>query len=105
MSIVFGILEEERQRILAARELYEKRLSEMPKGNLRVRPHGKKRYVYLQFREGLHVRSRYVGEEHSVAVRALSLKLEERKKLQGFLSAMRDDMKIIEKVRRVRARA
>lgn len=59
--------------------LIQNRLADYPKGSLRKRIIKGREYVYLQYREGKHVRSQYVRSED---VDGLSLRIEERQELE-----------------------
>jgi len=62
-----------------------KQLEEYPKGSLRRRVIKNKEYYYLQYREGKHVKSRYV---HADEVAAILNMIEERKKLKKNIREM-----------------
>ena len=102
MSVIFGVLEEERERQKALKALYEKQLKKLPKGSLRVRERGKRRYVYLLYRDGKQVLTAYVGEAGAAKVKALKEKLAERKKALDALRRVKADLKLLDKVTRAR---
>ena len=102
MSIIFGVLEEEYQRQKALKTLYEKQLKKLPKGSLRVRERGKRRYIYLLYRDGDRVFTAYVGEAGSPKVKALKEKLAERKRAQASLRRVKADLKLLERTTRAR---
>lgn len=56
-----------------------KRLANYPKGSLRKRTINGREYVYLQYRDGKHVRSQYVQSEDVIE---LSIQIEERQELK-----------------------
>lgn len=102
MSILFGVMEEEQERLQKAMRLYAERLEKLPKGSLRLRRRGDRTYVYLQYRDGKQVRTRYVGIDGSAAVKALQKQLLERKSVQGFLRSAKTDLRILARVRRAK---
>ena len=102
MSILFGVLEEEAERLKQARRLYAERMKKLPKGSLRLRRRGKKAYAYLLFRDGGHVRTRYIGVDGSAKVKALQKQLLERKQMEDFLRGIKIDLRILTRVRRAR---
>jgi predicted MarR family transcription regulator len=102
MSVILGILDEERERLKEAKKLYEARLKKLPKGSLRPRRRGKKVYIYRLFREGRHVCTRYVGVEGSAKVKELQKQLMERKQVQDFMRGIKTDLRILARVQRAR---
>lgn len=102
MSVLFGVMEEEEERLKQVKLLYEERLAKLPKGSLRLRRRGEKTYVYLQYRDGKRVRTRYVGVEGSAEVKALQKQLQERKMTQKFLRSAKTDLRILARVRRAK---
>ncbi len=102
MSVLFGVMEEEQERLKEVSALYEARLTSLPRGGLRMRKRGDKIYVYLQYRDGVIVRNRYIGVDGSAAVKALQKQLLERKTVQGFLRSAKTDLRILARVRRAK---
>jgi hypothetical protein len=102
MSILFGVMEEEQERLKQVKALYEERLEKLPKGSLRLRRRGDKAYAYLQYRDEDHVRTRYIGIDGSSKVKALQKELLERKTLQGFLRSAKTDLRILARVKRAK---
>ncbi|HLP41417.1 MAG TPA: hypothetical protein VK465_07920 [Fibrobacteria bacterium] len=102
MSILFGVMEEEEERLKQVLLLYGERLEKLPKGSLRLRRRGDKTYVYLQYRDGKRVRTRYVGIEGTSEVKALRKQLMERKAVLGFLRSAKTDLRILARVRRAK---
>ena len=102
MSVLFGVMEEEEERLKQVKVLYEERLKKLPKGTLRIRQRGDKTYVYLHYRDDKLVRTRYVGVEGSAPVKTLQKQLLERKTVQGFLRSAKTDLRILARVRRAK---
>lgn len=102
MSILFGVMDEELERLKQVKVLYEERLTKLPKGGLRLRRRGEKTYVYLQYRDENHVRTRYIGIAGCAKVKALEKQLLERKTVQGFLRSAKTDLRILARVRRAK---
>lgn len=65
----------------------QERINTCPRGSIRRRMIGKREYYYLQYREGKHVRSRYVGQDE---VEKLSLEIEKRKELEDQARALQN---------------
>lgn len=63
------MLMEEYNRSLRAQKAKRAALINLPKGNLREKKIGNNIYFYLQWREGSHVRNKYVRKEHIESVR------------------------------------
>ena len=102
MSVIFGVLEEERRRLEALKAIHEKRLKALPKGSIRIRPRGMKKYAYLLYRDGKRVRTLYVGEAGSLKLKAMREQLAERKKTLEAVRRVKSDLRILEKVGRAR---
>lgn len=60
MTVLEGVLEEEYQRSLRVTAALEREVADLPKGSIRTRDIGGHEYFYLQWRDGKHVRSRYI---------------------------------------------
>lgn len=102
MSILFGVMEEEQERLKQVKVLYEERLKKLPKGSLRLRQRGEKTYAYLQYRDKTKVCTHYVGVEGSAKVKAMQKDLLERKTVQGFLRNVKADLRILARVKRAK---
>lgn len=68
----YGIIENELTDI-------QRRISNCPKGSIRKRTIKRKTYYYLQYREGEHVRSRYISADN---VEDIQQKIESRRKME-----------------------
>lgn len=102
MSVLFGVMDEEEDRLKKVKGLYEERLEKLPKGTLRLRSRGDKTYVYLLYRDGKKVRTSYVGVDGSAKVKAVQKQLLERKTVQDFLRGAKTDLRILARVRRAK---
>ena len=76
----------EYKELLKKRNTLRSEAGTLPKGNLRVRNINGRDYYYLQFREGNHVRSRYVKK---VEVSTLSKQIERRNKIKDELKTVK----------------
>ena len=63
MTVVEEVLAEEYARSLRITAALERKISQLPRGSIRARVIGSGTYYYLQWREGAHVRSKYVRVE------------------------------------------
>ena len=79
--------------LLKKTEALRKKEDSLPKGNLRTRIINGKDYYYLQFRDGRHVRSRYVKKEE---VPALSKQIEERNAVRKRLEEAKTRLAVYE---------
>lgn len=75
MTVIEEVLCEEYARSLRITAALEEEISQLPRGSIRTRVIGSGTYYYLQWREGTHVRSKYVrAEELSSLKRQLALR-------------------------------
>jgi hypothetical protein len=74
----------------------ENECASRPKGSIILKPRYREVYAYLQWREGAHVLSRYLGKKDSWQCRSMQAKIVERRKYEIEMKHMR------EKLRRVR---
>jgi len=100
MSIIYGVLEEERDHIMSALKLYQKQIAKQPQGCLWVKSRGKRKYAYLAHREEGAVHFKYIGPIPSKKHDALLLQIKERKLLEESVRVMREDLRIIERTLR-----
>jgi len=76
MSVVGGILKEERDRLEAQLSKYKNKLLSLPQASIRKR----KRYLYYVRRQGEKVLTEYIGELSSEkAEKAMELDMERKK--------------------------
>lgn len=95
MSVLDDVLFEEYERLKRFRKTYIDKMEELPKGYLSHKKIGKKRYAYLQWREGDKIISRYIPDNE---INMLERRVEERRKYQQRLQVIESDMKKIERV-------
>ena len=97
MAMVFDILEEERERLLSLRQLYENEIAELPRGSLSKKKRWNREYVYRAFRESGRVKFEYVGPVGSEAAEELAAQVERRRGLEGKLKKVRENLKQVER--------
>lgn len=95
MAFIYGVLEEEYERLQDKKRDYEEKLKYLPKGALVKKRINGKEYNYLMYRENAKVKTAYIKQDRVDEVRA---QLERRKKIENSLSNIKKDMSIIEKV-------
>jgi len=94
MSYISVTLGREAERMSALREVYEKQLEALPKGSLRVRERGDRKYFYLSYRKDGKVVSDYVGSDES-AVSELREQLERRKNIESLLKSIKNELRMM----------
>lgn len=105
MSVLFGILEEERERLGGAMQLYSEMVQKLPRGALWIKKRGSREYAYLAYREGGKVHFEYVAPIPSRKYQEVMLKVKERNLLVTSIRQMRKDLRIIERTLRIARRA
>ncbi len=84
----------EAKRMSALRESYEKQLTSLPKGSLRVKERNGRKYFYLAYRRDGKVVSEYVGNDESV-VADLKEQLERRKNIENLLKSIKNELRLM----------
>lgn len=92
MKILQGILSESKEYYLRTREKLKKKLSNLPKGSVKKRIIGGKRYYYLQQRVGKKVVHKYLGKRRPEEVAS---QIRERKALGIELRKVNEALRII----------
>ena len=95
MSILSEILNEEYERLNNTISSYEALAAELPKGSIREKLINGRKYLYLQWREGNRVRSRYVKPDEFIA---LSEQIERRRGYEREIKSLRKSRKEFDKV-------
>ena len=86
----------ERNRRLTAR--YEKELETLPKGSVFKRKIGNKEYLYLNYREGEKVISKFLGKSGEFNLDELQVLLDKRKEYKVLLKKLKLEQKELLKV-------
>lgn len=94
MPILENVLKEEYQRSLRVTAALEREVAELPKGSIRKRVISGHEYYYLQWRDGSHVRSKYVKRED---VDELRRQLDLRKSHLETLKEQEESRQLIER--------
>jgi len=96
-TVFYGVVEEEKERNLERQELYQKEVDALPKGSVRIKQVGDKKYYYRYFRCGSKMKSEYIGNDEDKAEEVKKL-IAERKHLQGILKRLKLEYKQMCKV-------
>jgi hypothetical protein len=100
MSIIFGIMKEEYDRLREAERVYRKSVESVVQGAPRIKHIGNKDYLYLERRHGQKVVYHYIGPaENEKSVEILSA-VKRRRKDRQSLSNVLHDLKDVKKVLR-----
>ncbi len=94
-SSLWGILEEEQERLEALSRLYKKRINNLPKGYISIKRIKGNKYAYLSFREKDMVRSIYLGKPSSEKVAKVKEQIEKRKAYESKLKEAGENLKEI----------
>ena len=81
----------ERNRRLTAR--YEKELETLPKGSVFKRKIGNQEYLYLNYREGEKVISKFLGKSGEFNLDELQTQLDKRKEYKALLKKLKLEQK------------
>ena len=86
-SVIFGMLQEEKQRNLEMQEAYRREIESLRKGSIMIKRVSTHTYYYLRYREENKVRNDYIGKD-AAAVEEIKRELEKRKYLQDVLKRL-----------------
>ncbi len=81
----------ERNQRLVAR--YEKELESLPKGSVFKRKIGNHEYLYLNYRDGEKVISKFLGKMDEFNIQELQLQLDKRKEYKALLKKLNIEQK------------
>lgn len=92
-SIIFGVLEDEYNRLLKAKE----GILQFPKGSLRIKIEGGREYLYFRFRENGKTKEKYIARCGSKKAREFRKSVERRCELDSQLVKINKDLKELAK--------
>ncbi|MDM8522810.1 hypothetical protein QUF80_05500 [Desulfococcaceae bacterium HSG8] len=98
MSYIRSVMEEEYQRLESLSGKYHAQISSLPKGSVSIKKRGRKKYLYLAYRQKDKVVSEYVGPEDSENAKAVIEKVRCRKLYEDKLRQVKKDLTEIRKV-------
>jgi len=93
MSVIRGILEEERDRLEELYIFYKEKIAEAPRGSISVKERGGNRYIYLARREDKKIVFEYVGKDVPEVRDALHKRIKQRKEYQSKLRQVKENLK------------
>ena len=95
MSVLYDVLEEEKERLLRMKSAMEKELESLPKGYLSKKRISGREYYYLQHRDGGKMVSSFVP---AADVEEMRTKVERRRQLQASIRECRENIRKLERV-------
>lgn len=95
MSVLSGVLIEEKDRLNRMISQYERKKQDLPKGSIQYKTIGKKKYPYLVFREKGKVTTVYLKK--TIDIEKLSKEISQRKKYEEYIKQAKSDLRLIEK--------
>ena len=100
MAVIFHVLKEEFERLIETEAGYIKAIADMPRGTPRIRQMRKKKYLYLEFRDGNRVFHDYIGPQDSEKVKKILEKVAQRKRYEKLLKETKSALKDVRKALR-----
>ena len=97
MAIIHEILKEEIERLEELKELYNKKISELPKGSIQEKDRNGKLYAYRAYRKGKKVKFNYIGKVSSDEVKKMKEQIKNRKEYEKKIKKVKADIKEIKK--------
>ena len=98
--IVKGVLKEELGRVRSLKGKYERQLKEHPAGYLLKRQAVRNVYYYLSYREGDHIRQKYLGTLSPDELKNYQKKMEVKKSIRAQLAQAKNNIRYLEKLLR-----
>jgi len=97
MSVFLEVMQEELQRAKSHVAAYRSLLESLPKGYISILSVSGKRFAYRKWREGSHIKSRYLGLEGSLQEQEARKNYAERKRVLANLKEAEKEEKRLEK--------
>ena len=97
MSVIEGVLLEERDRNLMMQNQYLQEISTLPKGSIVKKSNKSGVYYYLAYRKGNKVVSDYLGKD-AQKVQEIQQNIDKRKYLEASVKNLKNELKLIAKV-------
>ena len=101
MSVVMDVLLEESNRLSSLIELYDKKISEFPKGSISKKVRNGHIYYYLAYHDNEKVKFDYLGKEGSKKVEEYSMKILKRRKYEEKRKKSKANLDEVKKFLRV----
>jgi len=96
-TVIFGMLQEEKQRNLEMQKTYRKEIEALRKGSIMAKCVSGNNYYYLKYRDGGKVKNDYIGKNEDI-VKEVRNEIEKRKYLLGVLKRLQVEYRQIEKI-------
>jgi len=93
-SVIYGILEEEKQRNLEMQMAHKAEIASLRRGSIKIKYKSGRPYYYLQYRQGDRIIDEYLGKDNA-AVDTVRKEIEKRKYLQGVLKRLHQEYREI----------
>jgi hypothetical protein len=100
MAVIFHVLKEEFERLQETERGYTKAIADMPRGFPRILPRRKKKYLYLEYRDGKRVKHDYIGPQDSDRAKKILEKVVQRNRYKKLLRETRTALKEVRKALR-----
>jgi hypothetical protein len=100
MAVIFHVLKEEFERLVETEAGYTKAIAAMPRGTPRIRQTRKKKYLYLEYRDGKRVMHDYIGPQDSDKAKEVLEKIAQRKRYEKLLKETKSALKDVKKALR-----
>lgn len=97
MSVLEGVLLEEKERNLMMQKQYMQEISELPKGSVVKKSKKSGDYYYLAYRKNSKVVSDYLGKDIE-KVNKIQQAIDKRKHLEGLVKKLKNELKLIARV-------
>ena len=97
MSVIEGVLREEKERNLMMQNQYLQEISALPKGSIVKKSNKSGDYYYLAYRSGNKIISDYLGKDAEKA-QEVQQDIDKRKHLEGLVRNLKSELKLISKV-------
>ena len=97
MSVIEGVLLEEKERNLMMQNQYLQEISSLPKGSIVKKSKKSGDYYYLTYRNGGRVVSDYLGKDVEKANK-IQQDINKRKYLEVLIKNLKSELKLINKV-------
>lgn len=97
-ELVKAVLQDELERNRRLLSRYKKEVENLPKGSIYIRNIGNHQYIYLNYRDGKKVISKFIGKKENLNIEALQIQLEKRKEYKLLLKKLKQEQKELLKV-------
>lgn len=96
-SVIYGVLQEEKERNLNMQKAHQAEIDSLKKGSIHIKHNGEKPYYYLVYRKGSKIVQEYIGKDIEV-VEKIKNEISKRKYLQDVVKRLKQEYKEISKI-------